>query len=62
MTVDRVLPMSLEINDQIILNGQVYLVSEIDESGDGYTLTLQDDKDLFHSVNVPDNKMITLLL
>lgn len=58
---DNVLPMSLEVGDTVIMDGDAYRLTDIDDSGEGYVLTLEDDLDDIYIVTVQDNDLITIV-
>jgi uncharacterized Zn finger protein len=52
--------MSLEVGDTVIMDGDTYRLTDIDDSGEGYVLTLEDDLDDIYIVTVQDNDLVTI--
>lgn len=63
MTTDKLLPMSLEIGDQIIVNNELYTLVKIDSDVDnGYRLVLSDLYDMVKSLIVGDDQYVTVVM
>jgi len=63
MTTDSCHPMSLEVGDQVLINGETFTLIEVDDEVDhGYRLVLSDRYDMIKSLILGDDQYVTLVV
>ena len=63
MTTDKLLPMSLEVGDQVLINDELFTLIQVDDDLDhGYRLVLSDRYDMVKSLVLGDDQYITVVL
>lgn len=59
--IDRIYPNYLELGDLIRVQGEVYQVININDAADGWDIVVLDNYEETKLINVPDNKMVTIV-
>lgn len=62
MTTDLMEVWSLEVGDQIVIAGNVYRITEIEDADDDYALKCVDEEGFHHTVTAAGSKKIRLVL
>jgi len=63
MTTDKLLPMSLEVGDQVLINDELFTLIQVDDDLEhGYRLVLSDLYDMVKSLIVGDDQYVTVVM